>query len=434
MQRSKIYIRFSTILFSLLALSIGAVIQATTPDSVEEPIQYSAKAYFPSQKEKEVFALKKQQLEKALNRYFKNAIVRGKIVGAGVSIVKGDSLLFANGFGKRNFYETKKINGETVFRLGSLSKGFTGILAAKVKNEGKLNWNDKVITFIPDFELGDEVNTNKVTFGTLLSHTSGTPYHSYTNLIEAGLPLSEIAKQFKDVEPISVPGEMYSYQNAMFALSSEVMLKATGEDIVTSLDEGFFKPLEMCSTNMSFEGMAAIENVALPHSPRGKGYRTLKLRDSYYNAVAAGGINSSASDMAKWMQFLLGKNPEIMTSSAIEEVFNPVIEIKGHQKYYQRWPGHLASYYGYGWRIHTYLDETKQEKTIWHHGGSVNNYRNEIALFPADKLGICVLFNSNSRLSKTVIPDLQEIVASIFEDSEFEMVQGDNASLSESTN
>lgn len=92
-----------------------------------------------------------------------------------------------------------------------------------------------------------------------------------------------------------------------------------------------------------------------------------------------------------------------------------MIEIKGRSKYYQRWPGHISSHYGFGWRIHKYVDAaTDQEQTIWHHGGSVNNYRNEIAVYPEADIGICVLLNSHSRLAKTVVPDLYKIIQRVY--------------------
>lgn len=59
-------------------------------------------------------------------------------------------------------------------------------------------------------------------------------------------------------------------------------------------------------------------------------------------------------------------------------------------------------------------DESQQEITMWHHGGSVNNYRNEIAVYPEADLGICVLLNNNSRLARTVIPDLYKIIKEVY--------------------
>ena len=119
--------------------------------------------------------------------------------------------------------------------------------------------------------------------------------------------------------------------------------------------------------------------------------------------------------MAKWMRFLLGYNPELMSQAAIQKLFTPFISIKYNNKYYQRWNGHLKSSYGFGWRIHEFQDDqSKKEYTVWHHGGSVNNYRNEIALYPDSDLGICVLLNGNFKIARTVIPDLHQIVKTVF--------------------
>ncbi|WP_299433066.1 serine hydrolase domain-containing protein [uncultured Maribacter sp.] len=357
----------------------------------------------------------KKELEEKINLYFNKAIKSGAIVGAGVSIVHGDSIVISDGFGKRNINKKAKVNGETVFRLGSLSKGFAGVLAADLKGEGKLNWDDKITDYIPDFHFGDEENTSHIKLAHILSHTSGTAYHSFTNLVEAGLSVSTIAERFSNIKPISTPGKLYSYQNAMFSLSQEVFKKATGDDINTALRNRFFKPLGMSTVSMTHDEITHNNNVALPHAKSRKGWRSLPLTNKYYNAVAAGGINASSLDMAKWMRFLLGHNPEVMGKNTLEEVFKPFVSIKGHTKYYQRWAGHVSSSYGFGWRIHKLEDEnTKDINTVWHHGGSVNNYRNEIAMYPDSDLGICVLLNGNSKLARTVIPDLRAIVEKVF--------------------
>ncbi|MCJ7467023.1 MAG: beta-lactamase family protein [Maribacter sp.] len=362
-----------------------------------------------------LYKLQQQELKTALQAYFDQAIASGDIVGAGVSIVRGDSIVISDGFGKRNIETNEGVDGQTVFRLGSLSKGFAGILAADLVNEGELHWEDKVSDYIPEFHLGERSAIDKITLANILSHTSGAPYHSYTNLVEAGLPLTDIAKRFRDVQPISDPGLSYSYQNALFALSGEMFYKATGQDIKTLLENKLFKPLQMCSTTMDHENLMHAENVAIPYSKRLNKWNPKQITNHYDNAIAAGGINSSALDMAKWMRLLLGHSPEIMAKSVLEEAFNPFIEIKGHHKYYQRWPGHIATYYGFGWRIHKFVeDDSHQEKTIWHHGGSVNGYRNEIAIYPNADLGICVLLNNNSNIAKTVIPDLYKIVQNVY--------------------
>ncbi|MGB5378161.1 serine hydrolase domain-containing protein [Muriicola sp.] len=415
MHRFKDFILPSIVLTILLGLTISFSEPASISGTDHSMASIQPKKMTIDPKEEALYHWQQQELEAAVKSYFKKAIASGDIVGAGVSIVRGDSIVISQGFGKRNSKMDKEVDGQTIFRLGSLSKGFAGILAAKIIQEGALHREDKVSTYIPDFQLGDSKNTDKVTLAHILSHTSGAPYHSFTNLVEAGLPLSTIAERFKEVHPISAPGTLYSYQNALFALSGEMIYRATGQDIATSLDNKFFKPLEMCSTTMDYKSLGHAINVAMPHYKSRYGWRPKKLNDHYYNAIAAGGISASAEDMGKWMRFILGHNPEVMSTSAISEAFKPVIEIKGRSKYYQRWDGHVSSAYGFGWRIHKFVeDSSAQEKTIWHHGGSVNNYRNEIAIYPEADLGICVLLNSNSRLATKVIPDLYKIVQEVY--------------------
>ena len=410
----KLFKRFGTSLFAISTLFVltSSILPVSVP--VDKPVfSDSSTKLLVDQKAIEQYQLQQQNLKIALSSYFEKAIASGDIVGAGVSIVKGDSVVISDGYGKRSIKYNDTVDGETIFRLGSLSKGFTGVLAADLKCEGKLDYTDKVIDYIPDFQLGDSINTYQVTLATILSQTSGAPYHSYTNLIEAGLPLTDIASRFKSVKPISSPGLVYSYQNAMFALSGEIMHKATGQNFKALLKTKFLKPLHMDRTSMDYKSLMRQDNVAIPHIKRRHRWLPIKLNHHYFNAVAAGGINACASDMAKWMQLLLGHHPEIMDKNALQEAFSPFVQIKGHSKYYQRWPGHERSYYGFGWRVHKFLDHGK-ETTMVHHGGSVNNYRNEIAIVPGEDLGICVLMNTNSKLAQTVIPDVYKIVKNVF--------------------
>ncbi|MBJ6368907.1 serine hydrolase domain-containing protein [Snuella sedimenti] len=414
MQRFRILVKPTLLILATFILTLSVIEYASVPKAKVETPTTTSKTPLVDLHKLQLYRSQQQELKTAIRAYFDKAIAKGEIVGAGVSIVKSDSIIISDGFGKRNINLNEKVNKETIFRLGSLSKGFAGILAASFKNEGILDWNDKVCDYIPEFQLGDKTNTDKVTLANILSHTSGTPYHSYTNLVEAGLPLNDIAKRFKNISPISKPGLMYSYQNAVFALCGEVMHKVTGKEISTSLEDRFFKPLGMETICMDHETLSHAKNIAMPHIKTRKHWKPIKLTNKYYNAIAAGGINASALDMAKWMRFLLGHNPEIMDKSALKEAFTPFVEIKGRSKYYQRWPGHLKSFYGFGWRIHTFVEkDTNEEKTILHHGGSVNDFRNEIALYPESDLGICVLLNSHSRIASKVIPDLHDIVKTV---------------------
>lgn len=374
-----------------------------------DPMLEKAKA-----KEVLLYNKKKHALTVALNDYFEKAIGRGEVLGAGVSVVTGDSIVFAGGFGLRNIQTKDVVESNTIFRLGSLSKGFAGVLADMVVQDGNLHWGDKVADVIPEFALSNPENTPEITLAGILSHSSGVPYHSYTNLVESGMPLTEIAERFKYVKLNAKPGEQYSYQNAIFALSGVMINKATGRSTQQALQEKIFEPLGMSTASSDHESLVATQNFATPYSIRSGRWHAEKINQKYYNAIAAGGVNASALDMAKWMRFLLGHNPEVLSAEALAKVFEPIVEITGHHKYYQKWEGHKASFYGLGWRIHEFADPaTALISRMLHHGGSVSEYRAEIALFPEEDTGVTILFNSQSPLAQTVVPDLHRIIREI---------------------
>ncbi|MDH7445484.1 serine hydrolase domain-containing protein [Aquimarina sp. 2201CG14-23] len=368
--------------------------------------------------------LYKQRLTEAIEAYFNKAIAQKKIIGAAVGVVKCDSMVYLGGFGKRNSKENLTIDAETVFRIGSVSKGFAGILAGIQVQEGKLNWDDKVQDHIPTFQLASKKKTEEITLSHILSHTSGLPYHSYTNLVEDGVDLEVIAADFKKIQTIGNPGSVYSYQNAAFALGGTMIEKVTGNSYSKEIADKIFTPLDMTTASTDYQSFINTDNIAYPHRKRYGRYRTVKINQKYYNAIAAGGVNASVTDMSKYMRFLLGHNQDVLGTNIMNEVFNSNIQIEGRSKYYQKWSGHQASYYGLGWRIHTFKNNrTGEISKMIHHGGHVNSYRSEIAIYPEEDLGITVLFNSPTKLARTVIPDIKAIVKQIMELPEEEFVE-----------
>lgn len=358
---------------------------------------------------------KKQRLIDSIQAYFNQAVSKKQIVGASVAIVKCDSVIYSGGYGNRNIALKDTVNEQTIFRIGSVSKGFAGILAGIHVEQGLINWEDKVVDYIPDFQLSSKEQTNNITISHILSHTTGLPYHSFTNLVEAGLPITTIASRFKKIRLIQKPGNIYSYQNAVFALSGKILEQITGKPLRDVIQERIFKPLQMTTASASYEAIENADNVAYPHKRIRNRWRSTHINKKYYdNAVAAGGINASAADMGKWMKFLLGNNPEVMMPNTMSTIFSPVIKEEGRRKYYQKWTGHSKSSYGLGWRIHSFNDpDTGESNTVIHHGGSVNNYRSEIAIYPEEDLGICVLFNSQNKMAKDCIPKIYEIIQEI---------------------
>ncbi len=333
---------------------------------------------------------------------FQEGIAINRIPGGAVVIIKDGRVVFQKGFGVKEKGETEKVDENTIFRLGSVSKGFASVLAGVLVDDRQLNWDKPVSDYLESFKLNDLEQTNRVTLKHILSHTSGLPRHAYTNLVEDGLSLDRIIPRLQSVPLISKEGEQLAYQNAAYSVIEKVLEAQTDTDFDSLLQEKLFEPLEMTNSSSSFDSINISDNKAMPHlyHSRARGRVPVSITKKYYNAISSGGINASAADMGKWLLLLTGNNAEIISEESLDQIYEPLASIN-NKRFSRYWDGVNKSHYGMGWRI---LNNDGQK--IVYHGGYVNGYRSEIAFAPDDNLGICILINASSSYPLEVIPDL----------------------------
>lgn len=337
---------------------------------------------------------------KEFEGFIKTALANRQAPGAAVVIVKDTNLIFLKAYGLRNATKPDSVNTRTVFRLGSVSKSVTATLVAILVNDGVLHWDDPVINYLPDFQLKSEEATKKLTIRHLLSHTIGLPYHAYTIMIEDHAPFDTLVDHLKDLDLVGKPGELYSYQNVGFSLIGSVIEKATGKKLEEVFIEKLFQPLGMSDASASFEKIMTNDNVASPHYF----IRPTTISSAYYSVVPAGGINASIQDMGLWLKALMGNQPKILPNKNVNEIFEPQVRAIARNHNFWQWKRVLRSYYGLGWRIITFNNDT-----IEYHGGYVNNYRCEVALNRKKKIAIAVLVNSPGMLADLAIPKFFKI-------------------------
>jgi len=326
------------------------------------------------------------------------------IPGAAVSIVKDGRVIYQRGFGVKEAGESGRVNEHTIFRLGSVSKGFASVLTGVFVEEGLVQWNRPVSSYLEEFKLNDPDQTGRVQVKHLLSHTSGLPRHAYTNLVEDGLSLDRIIPRLERVPLIAREGATLSYQNAAYSAIEKVLEVQTDTDFNTLLDNRLFIPLGMDYSSATYDDIKNSENSARPHVyySRSRGYVPISISRKYYNAVSSGGINASASDMGKWLLLLTGHHPNVISKETLNEIYEPVVTLN-NRRFSRYWNSVNRSQYGLGWRV---LDNSGQR--IVYHGGYVNGFRSEVAFAPDDGIGISILINANSSYPLTVIPDLFE--------------------------
>ena len=322
-----------------------------------------------------------------------------KTVGSAVAVSHKGKIAYLRCFGVKKNGSRDSIDENTIFRLASVSKTITGVLAGILSEEKIIGLDDRVIDYLPGFKLKDSVNTHDLTIRHILSHTSGLVPHAYDNLVEAQVPYEEIMDSLFRVNISAEPGILYGYQNVVFSLYDTIARAKTGKEFDDLLKEKLFGPIGMNQASAGFQNFEGNPNKAFPHRGPGGNYKTLPLNDRYYNTNPAAGINASISDMARFLLVLSGNDSADYINRVTGEVLSPQVVSPLRWNYLRRWDGVESKHYGLGWRIIGY-----EGRQIAYHGGYVQGYQAEIALCREEELGIIYLSNSPNGLSSKIVP------------------------------
>lgn len=321
--------------------------------------------------------------------------------GAAIVIVKDSTVVYKKGFGVKEIHTQDSVDVNTVFRIASLSKGVTAVLAGNLVDHNELEWNQRIKESVSAFDLKDKAQAERLRVDHLLSHTTGLYPYTYSRLIQSGFSIDRIISSFKSKGVVAKEGVDYEYQNAMFSVIEKIMEKNTEKPFETLLKERLFNPAGMHNASSTFSEIKRNTNVALPHSYNhySKKYRLDKLHKNYYNVAAAGGVNASISDMGEYLKVLLGYRPDIISKESLTDIFNPIICTSDKDTYVNLWDGVTDSYYAMGWRVLDY-----RGRRVIYHGGNVNQYKTQLLIDPDNKIAICVLFNAPNPFNGPVIP------------------------------
>jgi len=342
------------------------------------------------------------RLQELLNDYDKeiqNLALEASTPGAAIAIIQDSTIVFLKPYGVKKAGGSDSIDVNTVFRIASVSKCYAAFLTGILVQDTILSWDSRVIDFVPNFSLKSPEETQRLCVRNVLSHTTGLPYHAYTNMVEEGIALDSMLSWLRKINLVSRVGESYSYQNVAYSVISPVMQSATGKTYETLMRQKVFEPLEMKTASIDYASIMQNPNVASPHLRRSRQWKPTKITDTYYNVAPAGGINASISDMAQWMIALLGNREDVITKETLHQLFTPEVKARSKNRNYGRMHRLSDSFYGLGWRILYYPNDT-----LIYHGGYVNGYRSEVALNPKDKIAVCILANAPGELADNGIP------------------------------
>ncbi len=294
-----------------------------------------------------------------------------RIPGASIALARDGKIVLSKGYGKA-LLGGDGVEPRTVFRIGSITKQFTGAAVLLLRDDGKLALDDPLSKFLPDYPRGGEITVRH-----LLHHTSGI--RSFTDLKEYRAAMAEdrtadqMIALFRGQPMGFEPGEKFAYNNSGYFLLGVIIEKASGSTLGDFLKARVFDPLEMKSTRVDGPKVEAAHRAA--------GYKRANQEWREADPIsmtqpgAAGAMISTAEDLLRWDLALHGG--KVLGRESLEEMLSP---------------GRLKDGKSTGYGCGIFVRGEGDQRTI-EHGGGINGFVSYLGRAPARGPTVAVLVN-----------------------------------------
>lgn len=314
------------------------------------------------------------------------------VPGLGVGIIKDGQIVMAKGYGFRDVEAAKPVTSRTLFAIGSNSKSFTTTLLAMLVDEGKLDWNKPVRTWLPDFELYDDYASRNMTPMDLVSHVSGLPRHDAVWYGRA-FTRNQIFQRLKYLEPNTSFRNVWQYNNLMFLSAGVLSERITGKSWEEQVRGRLFAPLGMTRSTTSVSEMTKADDFSYPYDYTDGKVARIPFRQ--IDAVGpAGSINASVDDMLKYVSFRMhfgaweGKQ---LVSAKQDSVMQTSRAVVPGAWLFAGVPELGPDTYALGLGVVGY----RGHKVVIH-GGGIDGFISQMGWLPNDKIGFVILSNTGN--------------------------------------
>lgn len=327
------------------------------------------------------------------------------IPGLAVVAVKDGEVILAKGFGVRDIDSGEPVNANTLFGIASNTKAFTAAAMATLVEQGKLNWDDKVIDYIPEFRLADPAITQSLTIRDILSHRSGLGLGAGDLMIwpNTDKSTSDILAGLAHVPIDHGLRERFAYNNLMFLTAGEVIHRVTGMPYREYVEKTFFQPLNMDESVIGFSHIPeSNDNVAVGTIEMNGELHRFPL-DFLEDFGAAGATAASVDDLGNWLitQLQGGVSPSgdrIFSEASQQAMWQLTTPLGTPPEAAEQ--GTYFGGYGLGWFVKDY----QGVKRVYHSGG-ILGMLSLTTLIPEKNFGMVVLSNQQAFGGLTAITE-----------------------------
>ena len=309
------------------------------------------------------------------------------VPGMAIAVVQGPDLVYVGTFGVQDKTTGAPVTPETVFQIASVSKSISATVAAIAVGKGIVDWDDKVVDFLPDYRLASDYVTSEATIGDFFAHRSGLPGGAGDDLEDLGFDRATILSRLH-LLPLDQFRTSYNYANFGTTTAAEAVAAAAGEDWEDLAQDYLFGPLGMDHTSYRHDDLLARQETATLHSLEGDTFVALFERDPDQQAPA-GGVSSTVLDLSRWLRLILAGG----TFEDIE-LFEPAAILPALQPQAFSSPGWSVSTrngaYGYGFNTGV---AANGRVTLGHSGAFLMGAGTTVLMMPDIQTGIVVLTN-----------------------------------------
>ena len=317
-----------------------------------------------------------------------------------VVVVEDREVVIAEGFGSRDLTDSLPATPQTLFAIASDSKAFTVALCATLVDEGKLEWDAPVRDVLPWFRLQDPHASELVSVRDLLSHRTGLPRHdAMAHWGSVALSHEDVVRRLRHLQPSAPLRQLWQYNNHCYTTAGYIAGVLHGSDWQTALRERLFERLGMKRTTLGRRAAEATGDAAVPYDDRtGTNVAVPQVGDG--SVGPAGGIWSSAEEMALWVLARLGvplpDGSQLLSKAALRELHQPAM-VKPPT------PLDLPGLHSLGYALAADVVSYRGHRLV-HHGGNLHGFCSNVYLAPEAGHAVVVLANANASGIRTALP------------------------------
>jgi len=332
-----------------------------------------------------------------VERFVGEQLAAWEVPGCAVAAVRGGQVELAGGWGLRDREAGLPATQDTLFAIGSTTKAFTATTIGSLVDEGLLEWDRPLRDYVPTVRLHDPVVSDRLTIVDLLSHRSGLPRHEFTWVGQPDRSRAELVRGLRYLPLSRDLRQEFQYCNLGYMAAGHVVEALSGvpwEDFVRAR---LFEPLGMRRTNLSVAEMLAGDDYSAAYTRR-EGVIVPVPQRPFPAMAPAGAINSSATDLARWLLAQLAGGQldgvTVMSPATAKRQLTPHMLLPGGEEL----PGLTQYAYGLGWIIGRY----REHKIVMHSGG-IDGFQTQLVLLPDDGIGVAVLTNTSASMMHLIV-------------------------------